>query len=93
MSTIPVSKSVIGVCYVNQDGSYLGRFLGISRGQEYMEGPFAGRFRPIYAFENGIINDSYPIEKVTATPCKNGGKRKGTRKTRRNKRINNTRCI
>jgi len=90
MSAIPVSKSVVGTCYMHQDGSYLGKFKEIGRGQQYTEGPAAGNYRPIYVFQNRTIDD-WPVEYVMTTSCKNGGKRKGTRKSRRNKRRNNKR--
>jgi hypothetical protein len=67
-------------------GNYLGQFVGIGNGPERGLG-----FVPIYVFENGIINDSYPAPLVIPTPCVKGGKRKATRKSRRNKRRNNKR--
>jgi len=90
MSAVKVSEAVVGKCYKDESGSYLGKYLRIDKGQERERGL---GFVPIYVFENGIINDSWPTPKVTPIDCKNGGKRKGTRKRRSNKRGNKSRRV
>ncbi len=79
-------KSVEGKCYEHENGTYLGKYKGTSNGEEYTEGPAAGRFRPIYDFENKTLPDDYPQHRVKEVPCRTGGKRRTRKHKRKHKK-------
>jgi len=86
MAFVDMPKYVkVGKCYQHQNGTYLGKFIGTSDGEEYKEGPGIGRFRTVYDFENMKgVHEAYRVKEV---PCETGGKRRKTKKrVRKNKK-------
>jgi len=87
MAFVEVRKSVEGKCYEHENGTYLGKYKGTSPGAPYGDdGPAAGRFRPIYDFENKSLPDDYPQPKVKEVPCRTGGKRRTRKHKRKHKK-------
>ena len=94
MSAIKIYKCVKGTCYKHAaDNRYLGKFLDLGSRARNTGAGAAGQTRsPIYIFEKEEINDNYPADMVIPVTCMgSGGKRKVTKKTRRNRR-SHSRC-
>jgi hypothetical protein len=70
----------VGKCYQHQNGTYLGKFIGTSAGEPYMEGPGAAsnQVRTVYDFEN--MKGVHEFYRVKEVPCETGGKRRKTKK-------------
>jgi hypothetical protein len=69
-----------GKCYQQDDGTYLGKYMGTSDGEMRQDGPGRGTYRVVFNFENKKgIKEGTNI-KVKEVPCETGGKRRKTKK-------------
>ena len=74
------ATTIVGKCYQQNDGTYLGKYEGTSNGTMREEGPGAGTYRVLFDFENKKgIKEGTNI-KIKEVPCETGGKRRKTKK-------------
>jgi len=76
------ATTIVGKCYQQNDGTYLGKYEGTSDGTMREEGPGAGTYRVLFNFENKKSIKEGTNIKIKEVPCETGGKRR-TRKYKR----------
>jgi hypothetical protein len=80
-------KAVVGKCYEDESGFYLGAYLKMgSRPRDPLDSGAGQTLSPVYVFENRSIEDTYPMPKVKEVPCKTAGRRKSKKAGRRTRK-------
>ena len=85
-SPIHPFKAVVGKCYEDQAGNYLGKYVRLDA-KPRNDSPDAGSGQMTsaikYVFENRTIGDGNDTPRVKEVPCKTAGRRKTKKKARR----------